>query len=32
MSVVKDTGPSEEVTPEEMERMLARARELKGNN
>ncbi|XID95768.1 DnaD domain protein [Paenibacillaceae bacterium WGS1546] len=30
MSVVKDTGPAEEVTPEQLERMLARARELKG--
>jgi len=30
MSVVKDTGPAEEVTPEELERMLARARDLKG--
>jgi len=30
MSVVKDTGPAEEVTPEDLERMLARARELKG--
>ncbi|MFC7152565.1 DnaD domain protein [Cohnella cellulosilytica] len=29
MSVVKDTGPTEEVTPEELERMLARARERK---
>ncbi len=29
MSVVKDSGPAEEVTPEELERMLARARERK---
>jgi len=29
MSVVKDTGPAEEISPEEMERMLARARKLK---
>ncbi|MFC4597016.1 DnaD domain protein [Cohnella hongkongensis] len=29
MSVVKDTGPAEDVTPEELERMLARARERK---
>ncbi len=32
MSVVKDTGPVEEVSPEEMEKMLELARELKGKN
>ncbi len=30
MSVVKDSGTADEVTPEELERMLARARERKG--
>ncbi|WP_239618719.1 DnaD domain protein [Cohnella mopanensis] len=29
MSVVKDTGPAQEVTPEELEKMLELARELK---
>ncbi|WP_158602208.1 replication initiation and membrane attachment family protein [Cohnella endophytica] len=32
MSVVKDNGPAQEVTPEQMEKMLERARELKGKN
>ncbi|WP_229263805.1 DnaD domain protein [Cohnella cholangitidis] len=32
MSVVKDTGPAQEVTPEELERMLELARELKGKS
>jgi replication initiation and membrane attachment protein len=32
MSVVKDTGPAQEVTPEELEKMLERARELKGKS
>jgi len=32
MSVVKDNGPAPEVTPEELERMLELARELKGKS
>jgi replication initiation and membrane attachment protein len=32
MPVVKDEGPVQEVTPEEMEKMLERARKLKGGN
>ncbi|MFC5469570.1 DnaD domain protein [Cohnella suwonensis] len=32
MSVVKDEGPTQEVTPEELEKMLARARRLKGES
>ncbi|QJD84142.1 DnaD domain protein [Cohnella herbarum] len=32
MSVVKDTGPTQQVTPEELEKMLELARELKGKS
>ncbi|WP_162309361.1 DnaD domain protein [Cohnella abietis] len=32
MSVVKDSGPAQQVTPEELEKMLELARELKGKS